>query len=253
MSMTGHPRNRRAYATRQGDQEAEARRGKHRDENRVPLLASALRLSPLQPTSLSSQAHIWPWLPLAYLDSACFRRPCLRLFKRRPQPLALSACKQRSPDFVPPAHALPASIPAAVPRQVAWTCGSHTNFLQAPPSVGPRTFNLLDHLVLSPSLWRACSILSCCPRGTRPPGHPPVHSLPLRGPAPARQDGCPLVAAPSRVPPYSQPLDQNGDMKGTLSACNLVLCMPLQSMQPYGPHFHFRTHITSPRIQHETM
>lgn len=223
-------------------------REKHRDENRVPL-------SPLRPTSLSVQAHIWPWLPLAYLDSACFRRPCLRLFKRRPQPLALSACKQRSPDFVSPAHALPASIPAAVPRKVAWTCGSHSNFLQAPPSVGPRTFNLPDHLVLPPPpLWRARSILSCCSRGTRTPRHPSVHSLPLRGPAPARQDGCPLVAAPSRVPPYPQPLDQNGgDMKGTLSACNLVLCMPLQSMQPYGPHFHFRTHITSPRIQHETM
>lgn len=135
MSMTGHPRNRRAYATGQGDQEAEQRQEgkKHRDENRVPLLASALRLSPLQPASLSSQAHIWPWLPLAYLDSACFRRPCLRLFKRRPQPLALSACEQRTPDFVPPAHALPASIPAAVPRWVAWTCGSHTNFLPVPP------------------------------------------------------------------------------------------------------------------------
>lgn len=68
--------------------------------------------------------------------------------------------------------------------------------------------------------------------GIRPPRHP-VHSWPLRGPAPARPDGCSLVAAPSRVPPYPQPLDQNGDMKGVslpvplYSAC---LCVPCNLM-----------------------
>lgn len=108
MSMTGHPRNRRAYEKRRAEKETEQKRAKQRDENR-PLLAIAVHLASLQPSSLSSQAHIRPWLPLAYLDSACFRRPCLRLFKRRPQPLALSACKQRSPDFVLPARTLPPS------------------------------------------------------------------------------------------------------------------------------------------------
>lgn len=94
----------------------EQKRQNQRDEDRTPPSPSLSTSLPLRPLSLLSQAHIWPLLPLAYLDSACFRRPCLRLFKRRPQPLALSVCKQRSPDFVLPARTLPClPPPTAVP------------------------------------------------------------------------------------------------------------------------------------------
>lgn len=120
MSMTGHPRNRRAYEKRWERRKwrAKKKREKQKETKTAPLPNPSLSTFLLRPSSLSSQAHNRPWLPLAYLDSACFRRPCLRLFKRRPQPLALSACKQRSPDFCPPSPH-PASLrqPDVVPLE----------------------------------------------------------------------------------------------------------------------------------------
>lgn len=133
-----------------GKKMREREREKQRDKNRSSSRHYDAPLCPLGPLSLSSQAHNRPSLPLAYLDSACFRKTLPAPLQTATPAIGLAGLQTTIPRLLSSQHAPFLTSPTRCGTAgrdsyvacswLACTCGSDTNFLMAPPSVGPRTF-----------------------------------------------------------------------------------------------------------------